>query len=736
MSNHRTADPAYISALENQMAEKESEHKQIVDILKAREVELIDRVEDLSQQLTDHSRELDKHKATFLEYRKLLKEVLVDKRRSSVMSQSSMDSYPGSSGFLTGTSRTELTSDYGDHDTLDKELAQADVEDEEEPDHSILIAELAELRAKMKEDSHKSIVDTVEHTRVVKDLKQELDDVRSAYEEDTSELQKTLMEVKSQLLSFSRQRSVSESSGSDSGTKDASEAEESALAKVRALQQQINQHRDDHKEVIQLLETAQTLATDHERKANDLTLSLEDLKRNHNEQSSKVETLNAEIAHLKLQNSEVTQQLEAAHLNVTDAENKAAELGRLLESMTLERNSTLRDVEDHRDRLQSLAKQHDSLVKEMEVAHHKTVRNLKNDNSEYLTIIQHLKDQVSESEASISTYCLQITSFQQKLEAAGKDSDKAKRAKNALDRDLRELRNEVTAITRQRQETRDKLNEVTDLLDQLQRDYDDLKARKSMTPDTEAVFKEQSDLIQALENRLSEFENRPGSSAGHGRSGSFSGRWSNGNGPTPPPTMPLPPLPGNLPATPSSPVRTTFSSTMGRTTPTPSRIPRSASQDQLGRSASRDQLRSPEPDFQMVKQMEEKDIKIANLEKQFQSERQLVQTLEEALSDTEKSMKQLKKQTNSLAAEKEMLHTKMLDVSHQLEIAKKEAAKSRDSIQQLDEAREQRAKVRYPHPITYCCSVLIVGGGGKKTIGGSDGGDCASEEIKIFVLLV
>jgi hypothetical protein len=37
----------------------------------------------------------------------------------------------------------------------------------------------------------------------------------------------------------------------------------------------------------------------------------------------------------------------------------------------------------------------------------------------------------------------------------------------------------------------------------------------------------------------------------------------------------------------------------------------------------------------------------------------------------------------------------MLDASHQLEIAKKEAAKSRDSIQQLDEARAQRAKV-YP----------------------------------------
>ena len=110
-----------------------------------------------------------------------------------------------------------------------------------------------------------------------------------------------------------------------------------------------------------------------------------------------------------------------------------------------------------------------------------------------------------------------------------------------------------------------------------------------------------------------------------------------------------------------------------------------------------------------------------------------MQTLEEALSDTEKSMKQLKKQTNSLAAEKEMLHTKMLDASHQLEIAKKEAMKSRDSIQQLDEARAQRAKV--PFPPAQRTSVNGVGGSGEETIGGSNGGDCASEEVKIFVLL-
>jgi kinesin family protein 4/21/27 len=334
--------------------------------------------------------------------------------------------------------------------------------------------------------------------------------------------------------------------------------------------------------------------------------------------------------------------------------------------------------------------QHEALIKEMEAAHDETVQNLKKDNSEYLTIIQHLKDQVSESEASISTYLLQITSVQQKLEAVGKDSDKAKRVKAAVDRDLKELRNEVSVISRQRQETKDKLAEVTELLDQLQKDYDALKGRN-----IDSVVKEQAELISALEGRLAEFEVRPPSSAEKRlRSSSMSGRWSNTT-PTPPPTMPLPPLPGTLPATPTSPPLTT--TPLGRVTPTlghrPSGIPRMSSQDQLLRPTSRDQVKSPEPDSLLQRQLEEKEIKIANLEKQFQSERQLVQTLEEALSDTEKSMKQLKKQTNSLAADKEMLHTKMLDVTHQLEIAKKEAIKSRDSIQQLDEARTQRAKV-------------------------------------------
>jgi DNA repair exonuclease SbcCD ATPase subunit len=661
------------------LAERESEHKQVVDRLNSREANLLAKVNDLSKQLEVQSHELEKQKAYQNEYRKLLNDILVEKKRHSHMSQSSVDSYPASTA-MTAT-KTELISDYGDHETLDKELALADSDDEEEPDHNFLIAE---LKSRLKDDSRLSIIDTVEHSRVVRDLRQELEEVRSAYEEDTSELQRTLNDVKTQLLSFSRLSSSSESSGSDATLPD----KESTALKVQQLQRQIAKQREDHKEVIQLLDTAQTLATSREQKVNDLNATLNKLRTEYDTQSTTIVNLTTEFQSLKSANDELQNHLEEARQNATDLEKIANEAARLLESVTVERDSHLTNAKTLQTKLDEFTKKHNSSVKDMKAAHKEEVQNLKHDNSEYLTIIQHLKDQVSESETSISTHLLQITSIQQKLDALNKESREMKKAKMNADRDMKELRNEINVLTKQKQEAKDKLTEVSNILTQLQKDYDALKARKA-SADTEALVLEQAELIKALESRVNDLETRPNSAdpTKRVRSGSMSGRWSNTT-PTPPPAMPLPPLPGSLPVPPSP-----TSATFGRTTPTSRGLARTSSQDYI-RPGSRDANRSPsESEMALARQVEEKDAKIVDLERQFRQERQLVQTLEEALSDTEKSMKQLKKQTNTLAADKEILHTKMLDVTHQLEMAQKEAMKNRESMQQLSEAKEQRAKV-------------------------------------------
>lgn len=662
------------------MAERETEHNQIVDRLNSREANLIAKVNDLSKQLELQSHELEKQKAYQNEYRKLLNDILVEKKRHSHMSQSSVDSYPASTTMTVAT-KTELISDYGEHETLDRELALADSEDEEDQDHSLVIAE---LKSRLKDDSRLSIIDTVEHSRVVKDLRHELEGVRSAYQEDATELQKTLNDVKTQLLSFTRVRSSSESSGSDTTAPE----KETTILRVQNLQRQIAQQREDHKEVIATLENAQALAMSREEKVKDLNATLDKLRGDYDSQSSTIINLTTEISSLRASNEQYRKELEEAKQNAADLESIANEAARLLESVTAERDYHQSDVKKLQSKLEEVTKHHNASVKELKVANDETVQNLKYDNSEYLTIIQHLKDQVSESETAISTHLLQLTSVQQKLEASMKDSDKLKKAKTNADRDMRELRNEINVLTKQKQEVKDKLLEVSDILTQLQRDYEGLKSRKA-SADTEALVLDQAELIKALEARLNELEARPSSAdpSKRVRSGSISGRWSNTT-PTPPPAMPLPPLPGSLPV-PPSPTSTTFA---GRTTPT-SRIPRASSQDHM-RPGSRDAHRSPtEAELQLMRQVEEKDAKIADLERQFRQERQLVQTLEEALSDTEKSMKQLKKQTNTLAADKEILHTKMLDVTHQLEMATKEAMKNRESMHQLSEAKEQRAKV-------------------------------------------
>jgi DNA repair exonuclease SbcCD ATPase subunit len=684
--------------------------------MKSTESELSAKIDELARQLEINDKEFEKHKSLQQDYRKLLNDILMaekteDKKRNSAISQSSEGSYRSASAVMTTTSKADFVSDYGDHETLDKELAEAEQE-EIEPT-------VSEIRALLKEDSRLSIVDTTEHSRVVKDLRLELEAVRSSYEEDTSELQKTLSNVKSQLLTYTRQRSISQSSGSEST---ASEKSESTLAKVRNLQLQIEEQREEHKGLVKLLETAQTLATDREQKVNELLEQLETLRNDYEEQSIKVDQLSLDTTQLKIQNAESLQKVLIAQKTAREFEQKAEDTARLLQSIKSERDTSIAEITDLKKKLERLTAKHANIISLMVADNREEVTNLQKDNSEYLAIIQHLKDQVSECEATISTHLLQITSLQQKLEALAKDSEKSKRAKTAAERDLKDLRNEFAILTRQKHETRDKLSEVTALLDQLQRDYESLQARKGVERDS--LAQEQSELIAALESRLQDFESRPTSADKRLRSGSLSGRWSNDT-PTPPPAMPLPPLPPP-PASPTS------ATAPGRAS-TPRGLSRTNSQDRFIRSNSRDQLKSPDPDGALIRQMEreieDKTLKIQNLEKQFQSERQLVQTLEEALSDTEKSMKQLKKQTNSLAAEKEVLHTKMLDVSHQLEIAKKEAVKSRDSIQQLDEARAQRAKV------FLLATELMVVGSSATSIRRSNGRDRVTKTIKILMLL-
>ncbi|KAF8461430.1 hypothetical protein BDZ91DRAFT_379174 [Kalaharituber pfeilii] len=123
--------------------------------------------------------------------------------------------------------------------------------------------------------------------------------------------------------------------------------------------------------------------------------------------------------------------------------------------------------------------------------------------------------------------------------------------------------------------------------------------------------------------------------------------------PSPPPAIPLPPLPTNgtppVPAAPTSP----------------------------------NMSRRPSKDY-VAAHIEDQDARIKTLEKQLLAEKALTQTLEEALTDCEKTLKRL-------TADRESLQLKAQQVQEELDRARQESH-TRYSMQAVEDERVARVK--------------------------------------------
>lgn len=124
--------------------------------------------------------------------------------------------------------------------------------------------------------------------------------------------------------------------------------------------------------------------------------------------------------------------------------------------------------------------------------------------------------------------------------------------------------------------------------------------------------------------------------------------------PSPPPAIPLPPLPNSLPAPPA-----------GAQSPTT-----------VSRRPSKDYVAA---------HMEDQEARIKTLEKQLQAEKALTSTLEEALTDCERTMKRL-------TTDRDSLQVKASLVQLELDRAKNDSQTSRYSMQAVEEERLARLK--------------------------------------------
>ncbi|KAK6329663.1 hypothetical protein TWF696_003536 [Orbilia brochopaga] len=134
--------------------------------------------------------------------------------------------------------------------------------------------------------------------------------------------------------------------------------------------------------------------------------------------------------------------------------------------------------------------------------------------------------------------------------------------------------------------------------------------------------------------------------------------------PSPPPVIPLPPLPPSQISNSVAPSTTTSTQPIAPSTPTVSRRP------------SKDYV---------VTHLEDQEARIKTLEKQLQAEKALTATLEEALTDCEKTMKRLN-------SDKEMYQKKANMAQQELDRTRNESQSSRYSTQAVEDERLARLR--------------------------------------------
>jgi septal ring factor EnvC (AmiA/AmiB activator) len=148
--------------------------------------------------------------------------------------------------------------------------------------------------------------------------------------------------------------------------------------------------------------------------------------------------------------------------------------------------------------------------------------------------------------------------------------------------------------------------------------------------------------------------------AGSANSGQVRKSASHTSLPSPPPAIPLPPLPGSPP-----PAQTTFNVNSAPSPPTSRHQSKDIAQAQL---------------------VEDQEARIRTIEKHLFAEKQLTATLEEALTDLEASSTKVK-------AEMESWKKKCTGLEEELGVMRKERSLARHSLQAVEEERNARMRV-------------------------------------------
>lgn len=454
-------------------------------------------------------------------------------------------------------------------------------------------------------------------------------------------------------------------------------------ADIARLREQLNEKELRHKHEISGLKIAEAQLMET---ISELESTLSSVDKARRESSAELEeqrrVADAATSALEIERQRLSDELEQQRATVKAHASRYADLQQAYEALGSEldqhsgfNEATVGQLENHRSQIgmleQHIQSQYDAIeqyketIKEMAENHARELDHLQTmlaqedgddrgvDDSE--TDVHQRMRAADDARASAEG---NLAALQVKVSALAKLEDQLKAENNELrererraSRLVEELEGQITSSFEDNKQNTSRLSTIQ------QTNEKELNEAKAAVAKAEQQISELTVRLQIMERTGTPVQQEFGD-----RTNSMQSRKSIGLSglPSPPPAMPLPPLPANVP---QSPFAATFADREGRPTSPP--------------------VVATKRDSATQARLEEQEARIKTIEKHLFAEKQLTATLEEALVDVESQSEKVKKEADTW-------RKKAAQIEQELSTLKDERSAVRHSVQQMEDERNRR----------------------------------------------
>lgn len=536
-----------------------------------------------------------------------------------------------------------------------------------------LEAQLTNVNTQLKESSESPEKDAEAESKteeLMSSLRTEIDQYKAVIDDNATkvaELEQAHLAAKGELEEAQKARDLAASE--IEAHKKQIETHLQELEEVRAEAQQNRSEAEAHKHDAEthreLVSTLENQIVSHERIIKTHQQSMELIRTSHSKQvdelhNSTKQDLEEKMSALKAEHAKVTKKLESELAEAREDLMKVATQVAFALGLDV-------SVELISERIEDLIADQKALSEEQKKTAEleRAVHEISNVNDTLIQDLDSVKSTLSdilmedgvELRSPYPTVTEQASTVKRKMVDLQSNNKKNSRLVDELEEQLQTNFDQVHA-------TNNRLSALHERNTQLE---EALAAKTSLQSQLESIKQEKA-ALEACLNLVSEgdhYTDQAQAKFNNGINGDTMGRSDSMNGtvrktasvtslPSPPPAIPLPPLPGGM-----------SSSNSGTTSPTPG-------------------MRPPSKDITMQQIHEDQEARIRTIEKHLSAEKQLTSTLEEALTD-------LERQSNKVKADCEAWRRRCGDLESELkEMKDRPQQDQRWSLHQVEEERKKR----------------------------------------------